>query len=132
MKILIKTNPIPAKRMTQKSMWYGDAKKYVKWKNSLAEELKLHFLGTVKGGIIEVKEKWDKKDLPEKSLLSLNADFYRENNYACDLDNLIKSSMDLLQTAGIIKNDTQIRKIKADMILNQGQGHFLLELNRLQ
>lgn len=128
MKIVINENPIPAKRMTGKTMWYGQAKKYVEYKNRLAEELNLHLLGNPKGSTMVVTEKWDKKTLPIVLLVELRVKFYRDSNRVSDIDNLLKMVMDMLQTAGVVKNDDQVRKVVAEVVKPVAKGMFEIEI----
>ena len=114
--------------MTGKTMFYGQAKEYMEYKNSLANELKLHLLGNTKGGIMEVSDKWDKHFLPTTRLVKLSAKFYRDSKRTSDIDNLLKMSLDFLQTAGLIYNDDQVREVHAIVEKGVFKGRFELEL----
>lgn len=119
---------MPAKRMTGKTMWYGQAKDYVDYKHQLANELKLHLLGTTTGGSMVVTEKWDRKSLPTTATVKLEARFYRDSRRPSDVDNLLKMAMDFLQTAGVIYNDDQVREVHATVEKPVEKGRFELEL----
>lgn len=129
MKITINQNPMPAVRMTRNTMWYGRAKDYVDFKNTLALELKLHLMASaVKGSDMVVEDKFAHNSLPVVRKLRLTAKFYRPDQRNVDIDNLLKMAMDLLQTAGIIKNDGQIQWVQAELIKGDPKPRFEMEL----
>lgn len=110
-------------------MWYGDAKKYVQWKDGLAQELSLHmFANELKGSKIKVEDKIARQQLPLTKTLVLNVSFYRKDKSRCDIDNLLKMVMDLLQTARIIYNDDQIREVNAKMFKADPNPRFEFEI----
>lgn len=89
--IIIKGQPIPAKRVTRHTLWmakaYSDYKDYVAW------ELKR---------ILRPKQPI-KNDITIKRLA-----FYRETNRRADIDNLLKAIMESLALCGYIANDKQV------------------------
>ena len=133
MHVKVNINPMPAVRMTQKTMFYGRAAEYVAYKNSVAQELRLNLVGTVKGGLMEMTDKPDKASLPIKGTVSINAVFYRERETNVDIDNLLKTVRDGVQTAGILYNASQVRAIKAELYKGapEGQGWFEFTLKSL-
>jgi len=113
-----------AARFKSTSWW-----KYQDIKNNLATELKLHMIGNPTGGRIVVTDKWVKKSMPSTNLLCLTAKFYRTSNRISDIDNLLKMAMDILQTAGVMHNDDQIREVHATVKKSADKGRFELEIN---
>lgn len=116
-------------------MWYGRAKDYVDFKNGLAQELQLQMMASsVTGGSITLEEKFARFNhrqepiLPLVRKLRLTAKFYRADERNVDIDNLLKMAMDLLQTAGIIKNDGQIQWVQAELIKSDPNPRFEMEL----
>lgn len=130
MKVTVNLNPMPAVRMTSAGMYKDpQAMAYVDYKNSLAQELKLHMMGEVKGGKVEVNDKLDRKSLPTTRLVGLKVKFARDTRRRADIDNMLKMLMDVLQTAGIIYNDDQVREVHAILEKPVPIGFFTFELN---
>ena len=97
MKIVIEGNPKPKIRMTGKSKWSPRARE------CLAEQDRIA---------------WIIKALKLKPILcdiELDVKFYREGKRRADLSNLIKLLEDGIQYSGLIKNDSQIIKIIAEV-----------------
>jgi len=133
MKIFINKNPISAARYKSAQWW-----EYQDYKNQLATEIKLNLFGKLIGGIVTVSELWPRFNhrnevmYPTTVLLCLKAKFYRETNRVSDIDNLLKMAMDVLQTAGIIYNDDQIREVHATVEKGVPKGRFEIELDDIK
>lgn len=97
--VIIKGQPIPAKRVTGRTLWkakaYADYKEYVAWE--LKKQVKpsdlcrLEATGTV-------------------SIESIR--FYREKRRTADLDNLLKGILEAFQMSGLVANDAEITHIE--------------------
>lgn len=121
---------MPAVRgMTRKSLFANPAsKRYLKYKGDLAQELSLSLRGNiVGGGRVTVSDKFP--SYPLLSLVSCNIKFYRSDRRGVDIDNLLKMSLDLLQTSGIIKNDNQVVAVSATMEKASKSPRFEIEIN---
>jgi Holliday junction resolvase RusA-like endonuclease len=128
MTITIDIEPMPAKRMTRNSKWSGDAKRYIDFKNELADEIRLHFLGRVKGSKVKIDKMLPKNMLPLKQCVIVQLGFYRSNQRRCDIDNLVKMALDLLQTAGILYNDDQVRELHAKLSKGYSKPYFTITI----
>lgn len=89
--IVIKGQPIPAKRVTRATLW--KARDYAEFKENLAWEMKS--LLTFNEPLTE--------DITIKRLA-----FYRKGNRRADIDNLLKAVMEALALCGYIANDKQV------------------------
>jgi len=115
--------------MTHNSKWYGAAQEYVQYKEMLAQELRLNlFASSISGSKMTLVDKIPRQMLPLTKTLCLKMKFYRGDNRRCDLDNLVKMVMDLLQTAQVIYNDDQVREIHAQLFKNEPKPYFIIEL----
>jgi Holliday junction resolvase RusA-like endonuclease len=109
-KIVVKGQPIPAKRVTARTLW--KAKAYADYKEDLAWQFK-KALKPIKA-ITE--------DITIKGLR-----FYRSGNRRADIDNLLKGVMESLALCGYIANDKQVVRIK-DMEMFHGQEQPRIEI----
>ena len=89
--------PLPKPRMARGTKWYYN-KTYWNYLNSASEivwaEMK--------------KNKWKGTDLD----VSLSCWFYRKGKKRADLDNMVKTILEICQKVGLVKNDSQITYLK--------------------
>ena len=136
MKVVVKINPVPAARYKSELWWaYQD---YIK---NLAQELSLNLIGSVRGSIMEITDKLRPRVNPTtnekvpylgKDPVSLNVVFYRKDNVPCDIDNLLKSVMEILQHSRVVYNDSQVQEVKAKVIRDAPEGKFEFEIKSLK
>ncbi len=89
--IVVKGQPIPAKRVTKASLWR--ARDYSDYKESLAWEFK----------------KALKPQAPIYQDITIKRlTFYRKSGLRADIDNLLKTVMESLALSGYIANDRQV------------------------
>ena len=67
-----------------------------------------------------------------KDPVSLNVVFYRKDNVPCDIDNLLKSVMEILQHSRVVYNDSQVQEVKAKVIRDAPEGKFEFEIKSLK
>lgn len=141
MKVVIYENPLSAVRMTYKSKFVDPAaKEYLQFKNGIAELLRLNLVASAIRSTprIEMTNKFPifddegEKILPLTATVNIKAKFYRGNKQRVDIDNLLKMLLDLLQTAKIIYNDDQVRKISAELYKDDPNPRFEFEISILQ
>lgn len=102
--------PIPAVRVTGKSLWTPRAKRYAAYKKALAEYIQA-----------QSRERMSGK-------LALVATYYRSTKRRCDIDNLLKSTMDALTLAGVIGDDSQIEAVFAVKELDKDSPRVVFRL----
>lgn len=88
-KIIIYGQPIPAKRVTGRSLWR--AKDYAEYKEYLAFSIIKKRIAPYKG-----------------DCYINNISFYRKGNRRADIDNLLKGVLEAFQMSGLVKNDNQV------------------------
>lgn len=116
---------MPAARFKSTNWW-----KYQDIKNALAQELRFTLIGNVKGGRILIENKF--ADLPLYGFLKITVKFFRDSNQVCDIDNLLKMTLDLLQTARVINNDDKVREVHAYVDKSpNNKGRTEIEINLL-
>jgi len=94
LKIIVRGQPIPAKRVTGRTLW--KAKAYADYKEFLAWQIKL-----------QLRPKFPiTEDITLKRVW-----FYRENNRRADIDNLLKCVMEAIALSGYIANDKQVTRV---------------------
>lgn len=93
MEIIIKGQPIPAKRVTKRTLW--KAKEYSDYKDYVALSL------------LRLKIPQMLGDITIKRI-----SFFRKDHRRPDIDNLLKAILDSMQLAQVFKNDRQVTKIK--------------------
>lgn len=129
---------MPARRFKSEGWW-----EYQEYKNNLAQEIQLNLLADVKGGKVCITEKWARFEqrpnrrtrqletvptFPTTRLVKIRANFERKGNLHADIDNLLKMALDVLQTAGVLYNDDQVREISAKVKKGVPEGNFSLDL----
>ena len=92
MKIIFEGQPLPAPRVTKRSL-YIRGKEYAVWKEALAWHLKKMLRPA------------------EEKVHIVSVKFYREGKRTADIDNLLKGVLEAFEMAGIVKNDSEIRSI---------------------
>ena len=106
---------VPCVRMTQKSKWTKNARRYMDNQQALAWEFKKHCPGTF---FI---------DYP----VELSFTIHRPTKHKVDADNCLKSLQDALEHSGIIKNDNLIQGYGKSRIWFDGTALVVVELRRL-
>lgn len=108
-------NPIPCKRprVTRNGTFYD--KGYADYKRKFAGALRDYFNGME----------------PLSGELHFVAAYYRKNRVAVDLDNLIKATLDAVQEAGLIVNDSAIVQIEAVKRVDKANPRVEFRIGRL-
>ena len=128
---------MPAVRMTQKSRFFGQAKKYISyqihWATILFDLIKTKPKPLREGeGVSIASEPFELTYyFPLTTPLKLDVTFYRKDNRRCDIDNLLKMVMDLLQKSQIIYNDFQIEEVSCRLVRNSPTPQFIIELSQI-
>jgi len=108
--IVIKGQPIPAKRVTRHTLWM--AQEYAAYKEFVSWELRKILRPKV--AITD--------DIVIKRLA-----FYRKTNRRADIDNLLKSIMEALALSGYIANDKQVVGVE-NMTVEHGSDNPRVEI----
>lgn len=91
MKLIIQNQPLPKPRQTKKSWFYY--KKYWDYLEDCSWQIKQQKIKYYRGDI------------------SCKIYFYRKGKLRADIDNLLKTTLELLQKILIIENDNQVTEI---------------------
>lgn len=92
MTMVIAGQPIPAMRVTGRTLWKGKA--YADYKEMLAWEMRRR----------GIPKRWD----ASKDMVIKRVAFFREGRRRADIDNLLKGVMEALAAAGFVDNDRQV------------------------
>jgi len=110
LKIIVRGQPIPAKRVTGRTLW--KAKAYSDYKEFLAWQMKLA---------------WRPKCPLVEDICIKRVSFYREKNLRADIDNLLKGVMEALALSGYIANDRQVVRV-CNMTVEHGSNDPRVEI----
>lgn len=109
---------VPCVRMTQKSKWTKQARKYLENQKQLAWLF---------------KKKWGNKEAIAQDIpLEISFSVHYSDRRLRDSDNCDKALRDALQKSGIIKNDRQIRGTGKTRIWNDRINRVVVELCKLK
>lgn len=106
---------VPYVRMTQKSKWSKNARRYLDNQQSLAWEFKKHCPGTFC------------IDYP----VEISFQVHRPTKHRADFDNCLKALQDALEHSGILRNDFWIQGSGKSRIWFDGTAKVIVELRRL-
>lgn len=113
-KLTIPVNPIPKVRITYRSKWSKRAKRSLEYQKLIA-------------GYWMTK----KTEIRLTGNLYLKCIFYRNDKRRIDIDNLVKIVQDGLQYGQAFEDDSQIKKIEADLCYDKDNPRTEIEIGML-
>jgi len=111
MKIIIQGQPLPKPRQTRKSWFHY--KKYWDYLEDCSWQVK------------QQKIKYYKTDI------KCTIYFYRKGRLKADIDNLLKTTLELLQKTLIVENDNQVTEIHSKVVYQSDNPRAEIKINEI-